>query len=235
MHYGMRRQIVCFLAAITSLATKAAAESLKSEQTPLASLTPLRLDQVKVDGEFGRRIGQIIENDLLTVTSNTGRLAALMLSNVCIVPYGRGEPFDEELLRGDDTWLLLPDAKSSVPRGRPQRLVLLDATFRQARRMYREISGLRLLPQCALNSPEQCRAGTSDIGPGRRLIDHRSYSHSARTIRKSNSGRTADGCVRGIRAPGRHFAWSTAPSRLEGGTPLVADPTAGDCSVISPV
>ncbi len=162
MHYGMRRQIVCFLAAITSLATKAAAESLKSEQTPLASLTPLRLDQVKVDGEFGRRIGQIIENDLLTVTSNTGRLAALMLSNVCIVPYGRGEPFDEELLRGDDTWLLLPDAKSSVPRGRPQRLVLLDATFRQARRMYREISGLRLLPQCALNSPEQC-------APGRRI------------------------------------------------------------------
>ena len=96
------------------------------------------------------------------LTSNTGRLAALMLSNVCIVPYGRGEPFDEELLRGDDTWLLLPDAKSSVPRGRPQRLVLLDATFRQARRMYRKISGLRLLPQCALNSPEQ-------RVPGRRI------------------------------------------------------------------
>lgn len=96
------------------------------------------------------------------LTSNTGRLAALMLSNVCIVPYGRSERFDEAPLRGDDTWLLFPDAKSAAPRGRPQRLVLLDATFRQARRMYRKISGLRLLPQCALDSPDQ-RA------PGRRI------------------------------------------------------------------
>lgn len=29
------------------------------------------------------------------LSSNTGRLAALVLSNVCIVPYGGGEPFDE--------------------------------------------------------------------------------------------------------------------------------------------
>jgi DTW domain-containing protein len=93
------------------------------------------------------------------LTSNTGRLAALLLSNVSIVPYGGGEPFDEGPLRGDDTWLLFPDAKSAVPRGQPQRLVLLDATFRQARRMYRKISGLRRLPQCALHGPEQRTPG----------------------------------------------------------------------------
>jgi DTW domain-containing protein YfiP len=93
------------------------------------------------------------------LTSNTARLAALMLSNVRIVPYGGGEPFDEGSLRGDDTWLLFPDAKSAAPRGRPQRLVLLDATFRQARRMYKKISGLRLLQQCALNAPEQRTPG----------------------------------------------------------------------------
>ena len=93
------------------------------------------------------------------LTSNTGRLAALMLSNVCIVPYGGGEPFDAGPLCGDDTWLLYPDANSAVPRGRPQRLVVLDATFRQARRMYRKISGLRLLQQCALNSSEQRTPG----------------------------------------------------------------------------
>jgi DTW domain-containing protein YfiP len=78
-----------------------------------------------------------------------------MLSNACIVPYGGREPFDEGPLQGDDTWLLFPNATSTVPHGRPQRLVLLDATFRQARRMYKKISGLRLLQQCALNSPEQ--------------------------------------------------------------------------------
>jgi DTW domain-containing protein YfiP len=88
-------------------------------------------------------------------TSNTGRLAALLLSNACIVPYGGRHPFDEGLLQGDDTWLLFPDARSSAPLGRPQRLVLLDASFSQARRMYRKISGLRRLQQCALNVPEQ--------------------------------------------------------------------------------
>jgi len=93
------------------------------------------------------------------LTSNTGRLAALLLSNVRIVPYGGDEPFDEGPLRGDDTWLLFPDAKPAVPPGRPQRLVLLDATFRQARRMYRKIPGLRLLPQCALKGPEQRTPG----------------------------------------------------------------------------
>ena len=50
------------------------------------------------------------------LTSNTGRLAALMLSNVRIVPYGGGEPFDEGPLHGDDTWLLFPDAKAVIPR-----------------------------------------------------------------------------------------------------------------------
>ena len=93
------------------------------------------------------------------LTSNTGRLAALMLSNVRIVPYGGGEPFDEVPLQGDDTWLLFPDAKAVTPRTQPRRLVLLDATFRQARRMYKKIPGLRLLQQCALDAPEQRTPG----------------------------------------------------------------------------
>jgi DTW domain-containing protein len=89
------------------------------------------------------------------LSSNTGRLAALMLDNVRVVPYGGVEPFDEGPLRGDDTWLLFPDAEPAVPHGRPQSLVLLDATFRQARRMYRRIPGLRRLQTCALSAPEQ--------------------------------------------------------------------------------
>lgn len=93
------------------------------------------------------------------LTSNTGRLAALLLSTVHIVPYGGGEPFDEGPLGGDNTWLLNPDAASAVPRGRPQRLVLLDATFRQARRMYRKIPALRHLPQYALPEPERRTPG----------------------------------------------------------------------------
>ncbi len=93
------------------------------------------------------------------LTSNTGRLAALMLGSVRIVPYGGSEPFDEAALRGDDTWLLYPDAGSVAPSGRPQCLVLLDATFRQARRMYRRIPGLHRLPHCVLRVPEQRTPG----------------------------------------------------------------------------
>jgi len=96
------------------------------------------------------------------LTSNTGRLAALMLSNVRLVPYGAGMPFEEGTLLGDDTWLLFPAATPAAPPGQPQRLVLLDASFHQARRMYRKIAGLRRLPQCALHLPEH-------RPPGRRV------------------------------------------------------------------
>jgi DTW domain-containing protein YfiP len=96
------------------------------------------------------------------LSSNTARLAALVVGNLRIVPYGGGDPFDERPLGGDDTWLLFPGVKPSTPPGRPQRLVLLDATFRQARRMYRKIPGLRLLPQCSLVAPQEPT-------PGRRI------------------------------------------------------------------
>ncbi|MHB8902642.1 MAG: DTW domain-containing protein, partial [Thermoguttaceae bacterium] len=72
---------------------------------------------------------------------------------------GRGEPFDEAVLGGEGTWLLSPDAQPPAPVGRPRRLVLLDGTFRQARRMYRKIPGLHRLPRYALELPEQRTAG----------------------------------------------------------------------------
>ena len=87
------------------------------------------------------------------LTSNTGRLAALMLSNVRVLPYGGGDPFDDTQLCGDDTWLLVPGASAAVPPRRPRRLVVLDATFRQARRMSRRISGLHRLPRWTLAVP----------------------------------------------------------------------------------
>lgn len=87
------------------------------------------------------------------LTSNTGRLAALMLDNVRVVPYGGGNPFNDELLRDEGSWLLFPDAKSAAACAEPKRLVLLDATFRQARRMYKKIPSLRHLKQCSLSVP----------------------------------------------------------------------------------
>jgi len=89
------------------------------------------------------------------LTSNTARLATLMLSNARILPYGGGERFDAQSLYGEDTLLLTPDAKPMVPTTPPRRLVLLDGTFRQARRMFKKIPELHNIKQCSLLSTGQ--------------------------------------------------------------------------------
>lgn len=87
------------------------------------------------------------------LTSNTGRLAALMLTNSRIVSYGGGEPFDDAFIRGDGTWLLYPGPNQPQLQPLPRRLIVLDGTFRQARRMYKKIPALRALPELALSAP----------------------------------------------------------------------------------
>ena len=91
------------------------------------------------------------------LTSNTGRLAALMLTSARIVSYGGGEHFDDTMLAGDGTWLLYPGPKQLAHVSLPRRLIVLDATFRQARRMYKKIPALRALPELALCPPDKPR------------------------------------------------------------------------------
>ncbi len=90
------------------------------------------------------------------LTSNTARLAALMLGNLRILPYGGGQRFDALPLLSEGSVLLTPDAKSVKLEQPPRRLVLLDGTFRQARRMYKKIPELRELVPFALQQTE-CR------------------------------------------------------------------------------
>ena len=99
--------------------------------------------------------------------SNTGRLAALSMPGARIVPCGGGtriglKPLDEKLLTQPGTWLLWPDgaavktdAPDFVP---PQRIVVLDATWHQARRLFRQTPALRALPRLALPEPDEHRA-----------------------------------------------------------------------------
>jgi len=89
----------------------------------------------------------------LRLSSNTGRFAGLALPNSCIYEYGAGEPFDQSLLREPDTALLYhtgPVRKLEPP---PRQLIVLDGTFRQARRMYKRLGALRELPELALPPP----------------------------------------------------------------------------------
>jgi DTW domain-containing protein YfiP len=88
-------------------------------------------------------------------SSNTGRLAHLALPNSEIVDHGgrRLEAHDGGGLGGvavlpplDGAWLLFPEGDHGVPAEPPKQLVVLDATWSQARRMFRKIAALRGLP-----------------------------------------------------------------------------------------
>jgi DTW domain-containing protein len=85
--------------------------------------------------------------------SNTGRLAALALPSCDLVEYALpGAALDEAPLREPGTWLLYP-GDGAPPAGAPRRLVVLDATWSQARRMLHRIPGLRGLPRLSLPAP----------------------------------------------------------------------------------
>jgi DTW domain-containing protein YfiP len=80
-------------------------------------------------------------------SSNSGRLAHLALTNSEIVDHGgAGGPARLPPLGG--AWLLYPegDVAREVPAQPPAQLVVLDATWSQARRMFRKLHALRGLP-----------------------------------------------------------------------------------------
>ena len=86
-------------------------------------------------------------------STNTARLAALALPRCRILTYGApGEPFDLSVLDAPDTWLLFPGAPPPPAHApAPERLVVLDGNWTQARRMYHRLPELRRLP--GLNLP----------------------------------------------------------------------------------
>jgi tRNA-uridine aminocarboxypropyltransferase len=88
-------------------------------------------------------------------SSNSGRLAHLALPNSVVIEHGgfagvAAVPADEL----DGAWLLFPEGEPTVDAppldDRPRRLIVLDATWSQARRMYRKIAALRGLPTLRL-------------------------------------------------------------------------------------
>jgi len=95
----------------------------------------------------------------LRLTSNTARFAALALPNARILEHGGGTHFDDRELSPPGTVLLYsasPRPPLEPPRldPLPRRLIVLDGSFRQARRMYKKITGLRALPELALPAPQ---------------------------------------------------------------------------------
>ncbi|XXF76295.1 DTW domain-containing protein [Myxococcaceae bacterium GXIMD 01537] len=88
--------------------------------------------------------------------SNTGRLAALALANSQVLTYGSpAESLDPTPLSEPGTWILYPDGPTAPPDApAPRQLVVLDASWSQARRMAQRLPALRILPRLALPPPE---------------------------------------------------------------------------------
>jgi DTW domain-containing protein YfiP len=88
-------------------------------------------------------------------TSNTGRLAALALANSELLDYGDLEPLDEGRLAGEGTWLLYPSPQPPPADAPPcRRLIVLDGTWKQSRKMYARLAALRGLPRLSLPGPD---------------------------------------------------------------------------------
>jgi DTW domain-containing protein YfiP len=92
-------------------------------------------------------------------SSNSGRLAHLALPNSEIIEHG-GSGGPAVLPDLDGAWLLYPEGEPMVtaPVPPPQKLVVLDATWSQARRMYRKLDVVRRLPLLRLPDTEVPRA-----------------------------------------------------------------------------
>jgi len=95
--------------------------------------------------------------------SNSAHYAALALPGCEVHDYGvEDAPFDEARLAAPardagagDTWVLFPDGEHEPPAGaHPARLIVLDGTWSQARRMRRRIGALRGLPFLRLPAPK---------------------------------------------------------------------------------
>jgi DTW domain-containing protein len=80
-------------------------------------------------------------------SSNSGRLANFALTNSEIIDHGiEGAP--AKLPPLDGAWLLFPEGQplQARPEPPPRQLIVLDATWSQARRMYHKLHALRGVP-----------------------------------------------------------------------------------------
>ncbi len=102
-------------------------------------------------------------------SSNTGRLVHLALPNSVIVDHG-GIAGPAALPPLERAWLLYPEGEpvTTRPEPPPGELVVLDATWAQARRMYRKLGALRGLPTLRLpDAPMPSARLRESPAPGR--------------------------------------------------------------------
>lgn len=123
-------------------------------------------------------------------SSNSGRLAHLALPNSVIVDHG-GTKGPAVLPPLEGAWLVYPEGepRHTAPEPPPRQLLFLDATWSQARRMFRKINALRGLPILRLpdapmpsarlrESPGEGRVSTIEaVARALRLVESEDSAH----------------------------------------------------------
>jgi DTW domain-containing protein YfiP len=144
-------------------------------------------------------------------SSNTGRLAHLSLVNSEIVEHG-GAGGPAVLPALDGAWLLYPEGEPTrvPPVPPPEQLVVLDATWSQARRMYRKLDRLRGLPILRLPDEPMPRARLRE-SPGEGRVS--TIEAIARALRLLEGDPAAEALER-LFAVAVERTYSTGRSRL---------------------
>ena len=88
-------------------------------------------------------------------SSNTGILLSKLLPDATVVDVGNGDSPDLSFLSQGNPVLVWPGPATPLPEN--PTLILLDATWSQASRMYRRIEGLPQLPCLPLPAPDPAR------------------------------------------------------------------------------
>jgi DTW domain-containing protein len=137
-------------------------------------------------------------------SSNTGRLAHFALPNSTLLDHG-GSLGPATLPPMDGAWLVFPEGDPVHSFAEPPRqLVFLDATWSQARRMFRKLDGLRGLPLLRLptdlgaatrrlrESPEPGKLSTIEaIAAALRLVEGDSVATPLEALFQVAVGRAA--------------------------------------------
>lgn len=152
-------------------------------------------------------------------TTNSGRWAALALARCEILDHAvPGAPLDASRIPVEGAAVLFPSPAGGLPSPRPSTLVVIDATWSQARRMIQRIPALQRLPRISLAGAPGARLRQPTVAGGMSTIE--ATAAALELLGDAEAARALDSAWRLAVARGHSLRW------LDGRPPGAADPEA---------